>query len=82
MSKRGHPEEQIPRALHRRLQGVPRGQMRIISRRSVVIPSEKWRDKSTFSSWVLSPTGFRIPPLRHVNKNLPVLLENLESSET
>jgi len=27
MSKRGHPEEQIPRALHRRLQGVPRGQM-------------------------------------------------------
>jgi hypothetical protein len=28
----------------------------------VVIPSEKWRDKSTFSSWVLSPTGFRIPP--------------------
>ena len=62
MSKRGHPEEQIPRALHRRLQGVPRGQMRIISRRSVVMPSEKWRDKSTFSSWVLSPTGFRIPP--------------------
>jgi len=62
MSKRGHPEEQIPRALHRRLQGVPRGQMRIISMRSVVIPSEKWRDKSTVSSWVLSPTGFRIPP--------------------
>jgi hypothetical protein len=25
--------------------------------------------------------GFQSPPLRHVNKNLPVLLENLESSE-